>query len=391
MGLERAAWYGSRSVWVLYLWTPIDEGGLGLDQAEAMAVLERGVWLGLPFTLLAGLVAIAVGPHAIVVVGALLAAAGQAMLFAGAGSAPVAMSLVIVGAAVLKPGVWAALGNALATTPPHLRAAAFVLPWMAIQIAALAASVLGPAVSFPGAFGVAAGTTAAVALGASLLGGLSLAHPEPTPANPAAAAAIGVVLAVLVTPYVLASSVSGTLRMDALVQLGLGPAAYSGALAVDPVASFVVGAVAAAILAGAHALEVRWPALIVSGLAMVAAALGGLALHPALLGAAGFAALGVGTFAFAATEVVVMAVATSWIAGGQHPRLSTLLVAGFLASTQIAAVAPALFAGVDPAFQLLLLAPCGLAGLVLAGGAVLARDTFTGARETAPPAPEVVV
>lgn len=381
VGLERGAWYGSRSIFVLWVMRAVDDGGLGMSTSDATALTGRIGMLAVVAPLAGGLLGVATGPYPPMVLGALLCVAGYAGLAAGAGLwAP--MGLVLLGSGLIKPCVWASLAETLHAPRAWLRAAAFVGAYAAIQVAALVGSTVAPLLGAAILHWVCAAAVAGVA---PLAIGLWLAArraPEVPVSLEAAGIAVGVGFAVAVcaAPFSLLLGVGGLAQFDAAQQVGLGSTGYSVLFGVGPVLSLVSGLVVGAVLVGAHVSELRWPPLLLAGVGMVGAALGVVALLPDAVGVAGIAALGVGAAGLSLSEAAVLPIVMARIGGDGHWRVTPLLMGLWLIASGFAASAgnslPALL-GTTPSL-VGAAALCGFGGVALIAGGALGRELLMG-------------
>jgi dipeptide/tripeptide permease len=99
--LERAGYYGLRSVLMLHL------RDSGMEIASIGALLGLSMWVYHGSAVIGGALALAAGPRWTALVGTVLAAVGAALLGAD-GPASLAMMLVSAGAGIFRPCMWAA-------------------------------------------------------------------------------------------------------------------------------------------------------------------------------------------------------------------------------------------------------------------------------------------
>jgi hypothetical protein len=141
------------------------------------------------------------------------------------------------------------------------------------------------------------------------------------------------------------------------------------------VAVIVVSALLCVGLIVAHFQKVRWPSLVLVGLAMVASSVSALALHPMVVGAGGVAPLMVGLVGLALADAVVYPLAIAMVTGPSLGRFAPLWVAGWLlvsgGASRLAQVA-ASWLGATWTLPAAAVA-AGLAGLIVMGAAVAWR------------------
>lgn len=99
--LERAGYYGLRSVLMLHL------RDSGAEVASVAALFGLSMWVHHGAAVIGGALALAAGPRWTALIGAGVAACGAA-LFAVDGPAPLAMMVVAAGAGIFRPCPWAA-------------------------------------------------------------------------------------------------------------------------------------------------------------------------------------------------------------------------------------------------------------------------------------------
>ncbi|MDK1475766.1 peptide MFS transporter [Streptomyces sp. 549] len=190
---ERFSWYGMRALLVLYLYTAVTDGGLGIDEATAVAIY--GVYNAVVYmaAMPGGWVADRLwGARKAVLVGGIVIAAGHftlaiphpAVFFVGLG-------LIAVGTGLLKPNISAMVGHLYAGQSSARRDAGFTLFYMAINIGALAAPLvvgyLGENVDWHLGFAVA-GVGMTLAVVQYVLGSRHLGDAGNRPADPASPA-----------------------------------------------------------------------------------------------------------------------------------------------------------------------------------------------------------
>jgi dipeptide/tripeptide permease len=133
--LERLAWYGTRSVQYLHL------NEIGWDSSEIGTIFGVQAVLMAVVTVVSGLLALAVGPVPLISLGLLLACAGYAMVpMFGPESVQVPIYLSMVGTAIFRPAIWAALLIPLARPRESARIGACILLYVASNLGAVPAA-----------------------------------------------------------------------------------------------------------------------------------------------------------------------------------------------------------------------------------------------------------
>jgi proton-dependent oligopeptide transporter, POT family len=142
---ERFSFYGMRAILVLFLVTPIAEGGLGMDTERAASLYGTYTMLAYLFAIPGGLVADRwLGARRAVLVGGIVIAAGHfAMAF---GALPLfygGLALIVVGTGLLKPNISTMVGSLYPKDDPR-RDGGFSIFYMGINLgAALSPLVCG--------------------------------------------------------------------------------------------------------------------------------------------------------------------------------------------------------------------------------------------------------
>ena len=401
--LERLAWYGTRTISFPYLqelgWTSVD---VGVFHGVQNAVLPL-------VTVLSGLLALAVGPLPMIALGLLFAATGYAMvpMFDPSG-VEVPLYLTVVGTALFRPAIWAALLIPLARPRESGRIGACILLYGVSNAGAVAAS--------PGAswlmsqFGSETVYTVAAALaGLGFLGSLAVAGGWVGTAAEEAAAPPGpsrrlewpVVLAVAGLGVVLFIPWAGLMTgfeavYSTLWELDFVAGHESIWTAMNPAIVIFLALLLASIFLMLTMLEKTVPALLLAGggmvilaVGLIAVAIGPIRESPWGFGAA-FALVSVG-------EVLAAPALISRIGGDVHWRLTTLFVALWLATSQLGYAASGVLRGsglmenpfgLPLAFAIMAI-PLGLVLLVVA--IPLQRRLFDPPPSARKPAPGPVV
>ena len=339
--LERLAWYGTRSVQFLHLdqlgWTPTDIGQLVSIQTVVLAVV----------TVLSGVLALGVGPLPLISLGLLLAGAGYAMVpMFDPGSVEVPLYLVVVGTALFRPAVWAAVLIPLCRPRETGRIGACILLYGASNAAALAAS--------PGAawlrshFGSETVYTGASAVvGLAFLGSLALAAGWLATRGEEAKAAPGPSRTFDV-PLLLAAAALGVLLFIPWAGLMSGFQAIYTVLwdlpfvagnetiwtSLNPAIVIFLALLFSSILLVLVLFEKTVPALLLvgAGLFLIATGLIALAIEPVRMTAWGF---GLGLALVSVGEITAAPALLSRIGGDVHWRLTTLFVALWLSTSSL--------------------------------------------------------
>ncbi len=158
---ERFSFYGMRALLVLFMISPISDGGMGMGAAEATGIYAVYVALVYLTPLPGGWIGDRVlGARRTVFLGGIVIAAGHIVLAVMGGSGLfLALFLIIIGTGLLKPNLSAMVG-ALYRGHDELRDAGFSIYYMGINLGAfmspLICGYLGQEVSWELGFGVAA-------------------------------------------------------------------------------------------------------------------------------------------------------------------------------------------------------------------------------------------
>jgi dipeptide/tripeptide permease len=282
----------------------------------------------------------AVGPATTLAIGAFIASAGYAVLGVGdVGSLFLAMVLIAAGTGMCRPSGLALAASELKDRSEPVRSALFFLLYAAINLGA----VLGPLAAGFGSsaagprvvFGVSAGVALVAAfLAGGLAAGLRFAGGSSNTSPPAGGRAL---LGVVLLWFVLAPSiVMQAAESTAQYTLFGGPSGMTNA-ALHVINPIVVMAVS---IGGCAALLVisstsKWtiPSLVLIGAGLVAWGLATGLLSAAPRGGDLLPLLIAVAVVSAAGEAVVGPLALSRAAASGASRLSTLIVAGWLAAT----------------------------------------------------------
>jgi POT family proton-dependent oligopeptide transporter len=354
IGLERLSHYAARSGLGLHIASQTPDG-LGMSIAAVGSVFAQLSLLSVVSPIAGGLVAMAVGPATTLAIGAFIASAGYAVLgVGGVDSLFLAMVLIAAGTGMCRPSGLALAASELKDRSEPVRSALFFLLYAAINLGA----VLGPLAAGFGSsaagprvvFGVSAGVALVAAfLAGGLAAGLRFAGGSSNTSPPAGGRAL---LGVVLLWFVLAPSiVMQAAETTAQYTLFGGPSGTTNA-ALHVINPIVVMAVS---IGGCAALLVisstsRWtiPSLVLIGAGLVAWGLATGLLSAAPRGGDLLPLLIAVAVVSAAGEAVVGPLALARAAASGAPRLSTLIVAGWLTATSgVSMVAHSLIGLVD--------------------------------------------
>ncbi len=372
MLVERGAYYGMRSVLVLWLVRG------GLPHAEAIEAARDLTALAMITPLGGALVAVAVGPHLAAAGGALLAVVGYGLL---AGLEPtshgVPLLLVALGTGLLRPGLLAAAGTAFPAPHETARHALFVLLYGAVQLGAAAispaAAALGEGSGFRASFALSAALAALALVVVLAEGGVRLATRAAAPAQPVldGRVPLGVAgLAAIVTPMWVAFELFTQREYDYFLS-GAEPSTHRWVSMLNPGVVLLACALLAPLLGVLALRRKRVPALVPIGVGLALFGLFAVVAVVPVPFELRIPLLVVGLIGVSLGEALVQPFALSTAAGDAHPRLAPLLVAvyglssalpGWLAGRALAD-APT---GVSAALLLLSSGTCVVLGVALA-------------------------
>jgi dipeptide/tripeptide permease len=328
--LERAAWYGARSV----LWLHATQD-LGLSAVDFSWMQTAALLLGMVTPLVGGVLALAVGRLPVLAAGAVFFLLGGGALALGGtlGLVP-GLLLLALGTGFFRAPLLALVGGMFPGQSETARIGAFFLLYGAVNLAVLISSQLGAQLKaqlgLPYAwFFAGAGV---LALGAGILGtaGGLLAPKEPASPPGAGRSLLGTLtVACLAMPGMLALRLAGDLSFQAPAAADLSPALFN----LNPTVVLVTVAILAPVMGALHAAGVRAPslALMAGGMALAAAG-GGLLLLP---GETTPFLLQLSVGVMAVGEVLVFAVGLSRAAGDHPARLSALAVGLWIVLTSL--------------------------------------------------------
>lgn len=330
--LERFAYYGMRSTLFRDM---LASGDVGTEAARSHVL--HVTWLMMATPLLGGLIAIALKPRWTLVAGAAIATIGYGVLAAAGASSFVAFIPLAIGLGLFRPAVFAAAAVSARDPGESARGALFVAMYAATNVAGFAAPLISDSMPHGGEIRpfeiLTMAGVALLALATLLAAAVALAprfdeEREPPDAPFTGRAEIGAVI-------VIALLLPATLAMPLADELQYVP--FSGSqwaqwiYYLNPIAVLSIAVIAGGALAAAAYVGKRIPALYLVAAGMVVIALGCAPLI-ALAGSADAAKAGaVASVVFIAFgEALVNPLALSRIAGGTHPRVTTLAVAVWL-------------------------------------------------------------
>ncbi|SDS79815.1 proton-dependent oligopeptide transporter, POT family [Brevibacterium siliguriense] len=186
---ERFSYYGMTAILLYYLYTSVSDGGLGLSQASATAIVSIYSALVYMSGILGGWIADRLlGMRRAIFVGGVFIMCGHIALAipGGISALLISMALIVLGTGLLKPNVSSSVGQLYARDDLR-RDSGFSLFYMGINLGAFIApyfvGTLGQKVNFHLGFSLAA-IGMAIGLAVYLLAGRHLSAEGLRPANP---------------------------------------------------------------------------------------------------------------------------------------------------------------------------------------------------------------
>lgn len=335
--LERAAFYGSKSI--LLLWMATD---LAIEPASAIGAIHLLTRITYSMPFVGALIALGIGPRFTLAIGGVLASTGLALLTVAESFEVIRWSLVVLalGGGLMKPAIVAALADALPDPSETARNILFVCFYGSINLGSFTATFVAPELARGGhsraVFGTAALLTALAAFLALTFAILWRFLRDPEPAEPSRAAwwlpTLGAIaLALLVIPFYV------VLDFGTMAAFRATPVAESaGFLAgLNPVFVLVTCVPVLAGLFGALAAGYRIRGLLLVGVGMTITALGAV---PMLIAPSEGAAVALTIAVMAIGETLVGAAILSRVVSGHYWRVKALFAATastavFLANT----------------------------------------------------------
>ncbi len=409
--LDSFVWFGMSSVYVRYL-TDTYQGGLGLDHTVYGDLRTWQLLVMAGAIVLGGVVAIGLGPRFTMVLGLLICAAGVAATgLLGASGVFAAAMVVAVGQGIYRPTVYAAAAEVLPFPRGQLRNVLFVVIYLVLNLGAALSSWLTwklmDLTAFPVIFMAFGGALFLAAIVGLLL---AFAHlfldPVPSGSEPESGPAIGrpsrpsthrldprfiaVGLGLIVVTAIPWMSVGLMWELQyAAVDLFAPDLMYSGwFFNLDPLLIIFLGLLLAAILLVLHLVRFRIPTLLPVGLGLLVMGAGMAALLLSFVVQQG-PLLVASIVVLAAGEVLMAPLLASRIAGDQHGRLVTLMIALWLAASYGGSQLLTHFGPHDPeGLQLIgwaVVASCVVVGVLLAIAAYPLRKALVPAPEPPPP------
>lgn len=341
IGLDRLAYYGARSVLVLYMTRPAAEGGLGLESREAM--VDYGVFTALVLfsPILGGLLAIGIGPRLTLVVGAALSALGYVILgVAPAQAMVVPFVMLAIGQGLVRPSLFAIVGGELGRRYESWRNALCAVLYVAINVGAMLAPVASTLMSrsgFAPVFFTSAGLMALAAVVATGLAVVQRFGPPPDEAPPWRGAEIGILMLLLMAmPYLSGLEAVSTAQYSVLERSAGGSLDLS-LMTLNPTIVTLASLMFALVLVVFALSKVRAPTIPVLGVGLIVFAVG---VAP-LLFADGMRSAVVASIAVTALgEALVGPLLISRASADTNPRFATLVVAGWLVFAGLFARSP---------------------------------------------------
>jgi dipeptide/tripeptide permease len=340
--LESGAWYAHRSVLFLFRMEEVELGGLGMSY-ESIGTANTIEYLVAPVIVLAGgVLAAAMGAQGLLVLGLLVALPGMALLGASTPWMVAASGVVLlVGHSLLRPSLMATAASAT-RSQENLRTALVALVYGGINLGALLGSHGGGLVreagSFRTVFAAGAVLIALALLTAVLLGGATLWTRAEVAAKPVRGPALGGLLlggvgmgALVFLPWLGLTQV-WNLAADVFSEQYESEFLLEYWTAINPALCILTALMVAALAGVLHLVKRTIPAPLPMGLGLLLLALG-LTLVLVAYGSPWLAFAGMGVAALG--EVLLMVFFISRLLGDLHWRLVTLMMAVWLAATQI--------------------------------------------------------
>ncbi len=402
MMLERCAWYATSSV----SWMPLDDHDWTMEQIRLLWDLQGG--LSVVALMVAGVVALGVGPLPVLLLGLVLSCAAWSVApLVGPDTYPVVLCVAMVGSSFVRPALWATLLLPLARPRESGRLGACLLLYGAANVGA----AVGPRVA--GTLQFEVGVDAVFAAGAALTGlallvaiglvfaWMSTADEEraagPGPSSrfePRVLATIAVLGLLLVLPW--AGSMTGFQAVFRAIRdlpfVGNAPSLWREA---NPALIVFVTALLSSTCLLAAMFRRTVPALLLAGPGMVVLGIGVIlmAFEPVRLSPWTFG----GAFALMTLGELAGPALLSRLGGDVHWRLTTLVVALWTAPTAFAYTTTATLANREllpdpflfPVPFAALLIPLGL--VVTVAAIPLQRRIFDPPGSARDPAPGAVV
>jgi len=323
---ERFAYYGTRAVMVVWFIT-----GLGMADAEAYgwyATMTTAIIFA-PF--LGGTIALVTGPYPL----ALLGSAVMVLAFASLTAVPTiplfaSIALLAFGQGLQKPAVYAIAGSQFRGVFSNTRTATFVLLYGAVNLGAASSSVLAPyAHEFGWHFAFIPAALAMVGVTAlcTIVWALDWNRPAEPPLNEAAARRFAASLPLLPLGAAFWMGVAASSEF-------LFTAPPMWLFNVNPVVVLLSALVLFPVLLILQAAEIEIPAMPVVGLSLLLLLPGiAILLIPGAPENTGILIASV--VLLAVPEIALGAFVMSRITGDLPTRLSTMLIAGWMASAYV--------------------------------------------------------
>ncbi|MEZ4226107.1 MAG: hypothetical protein R3B13_34495 [Polyangiaceae bacterium] len=389
---ERSAYYGMRAVLFLHM-----NRELGMSPSDTSVVYKFVSIFGLATVILGGLLCIVLRPAIVAAVGAAIGIAGYGAMAIASDKTVLwgALFVLGLGQGLFKPALLAHAARELPFPRFHLRGAAFVALYAAINSGALTgtsggalAAATSPSTSFAVSLvlAIVAFVICVVVMGADLFVKVNAPRAPTPPAGRVVLA--GLLLCTALLPYHAAQGVGADIQFDALRS---APSSFGMLQTLNPVIVFIVCIVAFLVLTGLHFTRVGDLSPWIVGAGLVVFALGTAPLMMATTAGSGSstALVGLSVVVMAIGEALVGPLGMSRVLGDIPPRF-----VGLAASVWLLFAGAASWAGSGMAAAWRAAAPVMFVGVVVVclviGVAVLAlsryalRNVYAPATEAAP-------
>lgn len=367
LGLDRLAYYSTRSVLALYMMS-----GLAIEPSAARADYAQFTGLMMLTPIIGGLLAIGIGPRITLLGGALCAAFGYMTIpLVPAAALPIPLVLLAIGLGMVRPSVFAIVGSELGGRHEPWRNALSALLYLAVNLGAalapLGAGRIAAKLGFASVFYLSGGLTLLVAVLAAGTAAVQRFGPPPDEAPRARGAELGILALLIVAgSYLSGLGVVSDVQFGALDAPGAsGPPGLLVSL--NPIVVSVATVVLAIVLVVLAVNKVRAPTLPIIGAGMIVFALG---VAPLLFSGGGSRGGVVASIMLTALgEALVGPLLLSRVSADTHPRFATLVVALWMVASSVLSWIPGL--ATMRTGPMLFLIQC-LVGCALGGGALIA-------------------
>lgn len=370
LGLDRLAYYGARSVLLVYMTRPAAEGGLGLPSPAATRDYAVLTMLVLLTPLLGGLLAIGIGPRLTLVIGAVLSALGYVLIgVAPAQSITVPFVILAVGQGLVRPSLFAIVGGELGRRHESWRNALCAVLYVAINLGAALAPIASTLMSRSGFTPVFFTSAGLMVLAVVVSVGLAVVQrfgPPPDEPPPWRGAEIGIMFILfLAMPYLSGLGVVSTAQYNVLDR-SAGGALDVALMTLNPTIVTLASLVFALVLVVFALSKVRAPTLLMLGAGHIVFAIG---VAPLLVAGDTRIAVVASIAVTALGEALVGPLLISRASADTNPRFAALVVAGWLVFSGLFTRAPDLLSERNSVFVVVFLSVTLLGCLVI--GALL--------------------